>query len=152
MSAELVFESRLSYHVMRQEGAVELDPVITLQLELTGGPKIYASDSFMINHAAWSMTIQRHKPGILLPTEPPGWVNYTAGAGKSQCVIDIHQSSERFASLLDMFKGGHASEITVVVEGLADSADYSKKWDTAALERMPVQSIRFEFPLPQSEA
>ncbi|NHZ98530.1 hypothetical protein [Massilia sp. CCM 8734] len=152
MTAELVFESRLSYHVLRQEGIVELDPVIALQLELTGGPNMYASDSFMINHAAWSMTIRRHNPAHLPSTEPPGWVKYTAVGDKSLCVIDIHQSPERFASLLDMFKGGHASEITVVVDGLADTADYSKKWDTAAHASMPVRSICFEFPLPQSEA
>lgn len=152
MTAELVFESRLSYHVLRQEGIVELDPVIALQLELTGAPKIYASDSFMINHAAWSMTIRRHNPENLPPTEPPGWVNYTAAAGKSLCVVDIHQSPDRFTALLDMFRGGHASEITIVVDGLADSADYSKKWDTAARASMPLRSICFEFPLPQSEA
>ncbi|HEX8611070.1 MAG TPA: hypothetical protein VF800_07245 [Telluria sp.] len=152
MSAELVFESRLSYHVLRQEGSVELDPVITLQLGLTGAPTIYASDSFMINHAAWSMTIRRHNLEKSPPTEPPGWVNYTAATGKSLCVIDIHQSPERFTTLLDLFKGGHASEITIIVDELADTADYSKKWDTTVRARMPVRSICFEFPLPQSEA
>lgn len=152
MSAELVFESRLSYHVLRQEGTVELDPVITLQLELTGAPKIYASDSFMINHAAWSMTIRRHRAPTLPPSEPPGWINYTATGGKSLCMIDIRQSPERFSALLDMFKGGHASEITLIVDQLADTADYSKKWDTAARASMPVSTICFEFPLPQSEA
>lgn len=152
MSAELMFESRLSYHVLRQQGIVELDPVITLQLELTGGPRMYASDAFMINHAAWSMTIRRYTPARLLPTKPPGWVKYTASGGKALCLIDIHQSPERFTSLLDMFKGGHASEITVFIDGLAKTADYSKKWNTAARASLPVSAICFEFPLPQSEA
>ncbi|MDQ1834412.1 hypothetical protein [Massilia scottii] len=152
MAAELVFESKLSYHVLRQEGAVEIEPLISLQLELTGGPRIYASDLLIINNAAWSMTIRRRSPATPPAAHLPDSMNYTRAAQKSRCVIDVHQSPERFASLLDMFKGGHASEITVFVENLADSADYSKKWDTAAHASMPVKSICFEFPLPQSEA
>ncbi|NHZ82260.1 hypothetical protein F2P44_23705 [Massilia sp. CCM 8695] len=152
MAAELVFESRLSYHVLRQEGAVEIEPAISLQLELTGGPQIYASDTVIINNAAWSMTIRRRSPAMPPAPHPPDAMSYTRATDKWRCVIDVHQSPERFASLLDMFKGGHASEITVVVDHLADMGDYSKKWDTAAHPSMPVKSICFEFPLPQSEA
>ena len=151
MSNELFFESRLSYLVLRQEGAVEVAPVILLQLELLGGPKIYASDASVIYSAVWSMTIRRHSATPSLPAETSGLVRYALADGKSTCMIDVHQSPERFSALMNMFKGGHASEITVLVDDWASMADYSKKWDTTEQATLTVKSICFEFPLPQSE-
>lgn len=151
MSSELVFESKLSYLVLRQEGAVETEAVISLQLELSGGPQIYASDASIINNAAWSMTVRRHSMAQPLSAVTLGSLKHSADANKTRCVIEVHQSPERFAALLDMFKGGHASEITVVVDGLTTLADYSKKWDTASGPSMAIKAIGFEFPLPQSD-
>ena len=152
MTVELVFESRLVYQMLRQDGAVEMEPVITLQLEMTDGPQIYASDGSIINDAAWSMSICRHVPPTQTVTHTPGWVNYAAVADKARCVIDIHQSPDRYGALLEMLKGGRASEITVIIDALVETADYSKKWDTAGRASIPIKSICFEFPLPQSEA
>ena len=71
--------------------------------------------------------------------------------GKTQCFIDVHQSSERFASLLALLKCGHPSEITVVVDDLTDKSDYSKDWDTAQGAIIRVKTLGFEFPLPERE-
>ena len=152
MTAELVFETRSICQLLRQVGAVELEPVISLQLELTGGPKIYASDASVINKAVWSMTIHRRRRARQLVAHIPGAIHYVVDDGKTRCTIDVDQSAERFAALLEMFKGGRASEITVTVDALADTLDYSKKWDTAAGPRLAIRAICFDFPLPQSEA
>jgi hypothetical protein len=152
MSAELLFESRLSYHVLRQNGAAEDAPFISLRLALTDGPIIYASNGAVVNASAWSMVIRRGSPAGLPPEQGFGTMRYGAANGKPACVIDIEQSPERFAALLDMFKGGHASEITVNVDDMVDKADYSKNWHTAAHPSIAIAAICFEFPLPQSEA
>ncbi|WP_426113157.1 hypothetical protein [Massilia sp. PWRC2] len=148
MTVELIFESRSSVQVLRQDGAAESEPVISLQLQLTGGPRIYTSASRLLNNVAWSMKIFRHSG----TNHPPGWLRYVGDAKQARCAIDVHQSPERYAALLDMFRGGHVSEMTVMVEGLNDQPDYSKRWDTAANPSLTVQSICFEFPLPQSDA
>ena len=152
MTAELVFESRSSVQVLRQDGAVESEPVISLQLELTAGPKIYADGAAIVNKAAWSMQIHRHSRVRLDATHQPGWMGYASEGNQAHCAIEVHQSPERYAALLDMFRGGHVSEITVVVDGLSDKSDYSRSWDTVAVPNLVIKSVRFEFPLPQSEA
>ena len=81
-----------------------------------------------------------------------GHIAYARADGKPRCIIEVQQSPERYDALLDMFKDGYVSEITVLIDGLADQPDYSKKWDTAAGDRLTVKAICFEFPLPQSEA
>ena len=85
---------------------------------------------------------------------PPslGSVHYALAKGRPRCVIEVGQAPQRFAALLDMFKGGHASEITVTIDDLADKPDYSKDWNTALHATVPIRAICFEFPLPQSEA
>ncbi len=150
MDTVLCFESRQNYHVLRQDDAVETAPFITLQLVLTDGPTIYASDFSVISKASWNMTIWRR--GADDEAAPPlGSVHYAMSKGKPRCVIDVHQSPERFASLLALFKCGHPSEITVVVDGLADKSDYSKDWNTAEGTVVRVKSLSFEFPLPERE-
>lgn len=152
MTVELVFESRTIFQVLRQEGATENEPLISLQLALTGGPKIYAAGSAIINNGAWSMTIHRHAHARADASHSPGSLTFAMDAGRSRCAIEVHQSRERYAALLEMFRGGYVSEITVVVEGLADKGDYSKRWDTAATPSLTIKSLCFEFPLPQGEA
>jgi len=151
MGAELLFESRSTNHVLRQAGTVEEAPYLALRLELTDGPIIYVADGAVVHPSAWSLTI--HRCGLAeSPPHVSGTLRYVGSGGKPRCVIEVHQSPERYAALLDMFKGSDASEITVMVDGLADKADYSKSWNTALRPSIAIQSISFEFPLPQSEA
>lgn len=152
MTTKLVFESNLAHQVLRQEGTAEVDPFISLQLEFTDGPQIYTADSSAVNEMAWSLKIQRHgQTGLHVPL-PPSTMNYVAEEGKSRCILEVHQSPERYADMLAMFRGGYLSEITVIVEGFVDNADYSKLWDTDARESIAIKSICFEFPLPQNES
>jgi hypothetical protein len=150
MSTELLFESRLMYHVLHQDTGGESAPFLSLQLVLTDAPTMYASDAAIVNKAAWRMVIHRQSPE-LEPAALLGTIAYDATHGKPACVIDVFQSPERFAALLEMFKGGHASEITVIVNDLVEKADYSKDWDTALHATIRVTSLCFEFPLPQNE-
>jgi hypothetical protein len=152
MSTELIFESRASHQVLRQDGAVESEPVIALELELMSGPNIYAAGAAIVNKAAWHMKIHRHPGAPTASGGPAGSIAYAAAEGKSRCTIAVHQSPGRYAALLDMFKGGYVSEITVMVAGLSDRPDYSKGWDTTAGTELAIEAICFEFPLPQSEA
>lgn len=148
MTVQLIFESRSSVQVLRQDGSVENEPVISLQLQLTGGPKIYSASATLLNNLAWSMTIVRRQG----PGQPAGSLHYLGEGKPPRCAIEVHQSPERYAALLDMFRGGHVSEITVVVGGLAERPDYSRRWDTAATAVLALESVCFEFPLPQSDA
>lgn len=152
MGAELLFESRTTRHVLRQHGGTEEAPVIALELALTDAPTIYASGGAIINRAAWSMIIRETRPDAGGAPVAPAAMHYAATGDGPRCVIDVPQSPERFAALLTMFRGGHASEITVIVAHLLDKADYSKDWNTALHASLPIASLCFEFPLPQNEA
>lgn len=152
MGAKLLFESRLIHHVMRQEGRMESAPVISMRLEMTDGPVIYASGGAVLKASAWGMQITRCCDDVVPATHIAGTIRYVATEPRPLCVIELEQSPDRFAALLDMFKGGHASEITVLVDDLADKADYSKEWNTSLQSSIAITSICFEFPLPQSEA
>lgn len=149
MDAVLCFESRQSYHVLRQDEDVEAAPFISLQLVLTDGPTIYASDFSVVNRSSWTMTIW--KRGAAEEAPPLGTVHYAMSKDKPRCVIEVHQAPERFAALLDLFKGGNPSEITVVLGGLTDKSDYSREWNTALGTAIRVKSVGFEFPLPERE-
>ncbi|WP_332878408.1 hypothetical protein [Massilia sp. S19_KUP03_FR1] len=150
MDTVLYFESRQNYHVLRQDEEVETAPFITLQLVLTDGPTIYASDFSVISKAGWNMTIWK-RGADEVAAAPLGSVQYAVSKGKPHCVIEVHQSAERFASLLALLKCGHPSEITVVVDGLTDKSDYSKDWNTAQGTIIRVKTLSFEFPLPERE-
>lgn len=152
MSSKLVFESRLIFNLLRQEETVENESVISLQLELTDGPQIYASDDSVVNDSIWSMRIHRHVGSVKEVLPPPSCMTYAIGDRKARCAIEIHQTPERYVETLEMFKGGHVSEITVVVANFSDNADFSKIWNTCAQAKMAIESICFEFPLPQSDA
>ena len=148
MTVQLIFESKTSVQVLRQDGVVESEPLIALQLQLTGGPKIYGAAARLLNNVAWTMNIVRHRG----PGHPASVLRYIDDGKGPRCAIDVHQSAERYAALLDMFRGGHVSEMTVLVEGFAERPDYSRRWDTAAAPSLVIASICFEFPLPQSDA
>jgi hypothetical protein len=152
MGAMLSFESRQSCHVLRQDGPVENAPYISLLLTLIDGPTMYASDAAVINKSAWNMKIQKRSAADYSVSQAIGSVQYLATKDKPRCMIEVHQSAERFDELLEMFKGGHVSEITIIVDQLADKPDYSKNWNTALHTSIPVTSLSFEFPLPQFEA
>lgn len=148
MTTKLVFESNLVHQVLRQEGTAEVEPVISLQLEFTDGPQIYSSDSSAVNDLAWSLRIQRQCTDA---PPPPITMSYVAVEQERRCTIDLHQSPERYAAMLQMFRGGYVSEITVVVEAFVVKADYSRLWNTDAQSSIAINSICFEFPLPQNE-
>lgn len=152
MTCKLVFESRLISHLLRQEETFENESVISLQLELTEAPRIYASDESVINDSIWTMRIHRHIGAVSSVLPPPSGMTYVSGDRRPRCAIEVHQSPERYAETLEMFKGGHVSEISVVVDGFADNADYSKIWNTSTQANIAIESICFEFPLPQNEA
>lgn len=152
MGTTLVFESRLTFHVLRQDEAGESAPFLSLRLALTDAPMIYASQAAVVNRAVWHMVIRRRVAADASLPAILGTVTYAAAEGRPNCVIDIVQSPQRFAALLDMLRGGHASEITVVVGDLRENGDYSREWNTARDTTLPVTSIAFEFPLPQTEA
>lgn len=152
MTTELVFESRSSVQILRQDGAIECEPVIALQLALMSGPNIYVSDGPMLNHARWTMQVARRSGAADSGAPGAGAMLYAREDQQAHCAIEVSKSPQRYAALLDMFRGGHVSEITIKVRGLVEKADYSKAWDTAAGASLTIESIRFEFPLPQSEA
>jgi len=96
--------------------------------------------------------IRMHRPAGFAAPPSLGSVHYALAKGRPRCVIEVLQTPERFAALLDKFKGGHPSEITVAIDDLADKPDYSKDWNTALHATVPIRAICCEFPLPQSEA
>ncbi|HEU4376513.1 MAG TPA: hypothetical protein VFS02_23670 [Telluria sp.] len=151
MPTKLVFESNLVHHVMQQEGTVEIEPLILLQLEFTDGPQVYTSGASAINDLPWSLRIRRQGQTGLQVHHPESTINYVAEEEALRCTIEVPLSPERYAAMLDMLKGGYVCEITVMVAGFVDKADYSKFWNTDAQASLPIKSICFEFPLAQNE-
>jgi hypothetical protein len=145
MTTTLNFETGPVQLSLRQCAGAGLAPAITVQLHATGGAQIYVGQSQPINEARWVMTISAAAASQLHS------LSYAAPDGRPLCTILVSQSPERFAILLDLFKGGNASEITVDIEGLVALSDYSRRWDVLASPVLPVSSVCFEFPLPQSD-
>lgn len=142
MATKLSFETGPIQLSLRQCGTVDQAPAITVQLHATGDAQIYTSEANPINEARWVMTITS--------SAAPALYSLTyAGGERALCTILVSQSPERFAILLDMFKGGNASEIMIDVDGLIELSDYSRKWDTRAAPTLVISSVCFEFPLPQ---
>lgn len=146
MTTTLSFETGPVQLSLRHCAGRDQAPAIAVQLHVTGGAQIYAGEAQPINEARWVMTITS------AAAAEPYSLSYAAAGERALCTIVVSQSPERFAILLDLFKGGNASEITVDIEGLAESSDYSRKWDTRAAPTLVVSSVCFEFPLPQDEA
>ncbi|MEJ7805576.1 MAG: hypothetical protein WKG03_06610 [Telluria sp.] len=145
MPTTLVFETGPVQLALRQCESLEQAPVITLQLHAATDPHIYTADGQALAEARWVMTItsgaepELYSLGYALPGE------------RALCTLLVSQSPDRFATLLDMFKGGNVSEISFDVEGLVALSDYSRQWDTRAAPTLAVSSVCFEFPLPQDE-
>jgi hypothetical protein len=151
VTTELCFESRSASYRLRQQGGDEGEQAISLDLELTSAPQIYASNSLIVNDAAWRMTILASNTTVV-PGAASGWVTYSVTDSRQSCLVELVQSNDRFRTLLEMFKGGHVSEITMVFDDLTSNPDYSRTWDSAGQARLPISSVCFEFSLPLSEA
>lgn len=151
---ELLFETRGILLSLGESAtaSASLSATITIELSMFPQKKIYLPSGRILEKARWQMIISETvepQPGDAgsmgaVTTEQDGDIDH--------CFILINPDSARFAELREMFKGGHASEITVGVDGLTDNNDFSKKWDTGRMPALTVQSISFDFPLPQSEA
>lgn len=145
--AVLIFETREALLTLEQNGEQDDIPVISLKLSLTNRPAVYISGGKQLQPSSWSMTIRADDTAVEV-----GWISYINNDGKGECTLVINQSSTRFDDVLDMFKGGHASEISIEVEGMTQKDDYSSLWNTDAEPMLMVSRASFEFPLPQSEA
>ncbi len=145
--AALIFETREAVLTLEQNGDQNDIPVISLQLNLANRPTIYISGGKLLQPARWSMTIRADDTSVEV-----GWLSYVEHDGKGECGLEINQSQARFDDVLDMFKGGHASEISIDVDGMTKKDDYSSQWDTDNTPTLTVTRASFEFPLPQSEA
>jgi hypothetical protein len=113
-------------------------------------PIVYVSSGQKLQQSRWTMVVTGGPSGD--DKREVGSLTYADVDGKGECLVSVEQSESRFRELVDMFKGGHASEITVVTEGMAKRDDYSSQWDTDRVPKLNVLSVSFEFPLPQSEA
>lgn len=145
--ATLIFETREAVLTLEQNGDQDDIPVVSLKLSLSNRPAVYIAGGKLLQPSSWTMTIRADDTAVEV-----GWMSYVENDGKGECTLDINQSSTRFDDVLDMFKGGHASEISIEVEGMRQKDDYSSQWDTAAQPILTVSRVSFEFPLPQSEA
>ena len=145
--AALTFETREALLTLDQNGDEEAAPVISLKLSLSSRPTVYVSGGAVLQSARWTMIIRADDQARQV-----GTLNYAANDGKPECQVLINQSSRRFHDVLEMFKGGHASEITIEADGMKHQGDYSSHWDTDASPVLTVLRVSFEFPLPQSEA
>jgi hypothetical protein len=148
--AALTFETREALLTLEQSGNDDAAPVISLKLGLSSTPTVYIANGQLLQAARWTMHIGEAEPGG--KARDAGSLTYTNNDGKGECLILVKQSRARFLDVLDMFKGGHASEITIVVDGMQQRDDYSSLWNTETTPRLDVLRVSFEFPLPQSEA
>ncbi|WP_426102111.1 hypothetical protein [Massilia sp. TSP1-1-2] len=145
MPTRLSFETGPVQLSLRHSAVIEHAPAITVQMHATGDAQIYTADAQALHDARWVMTITS------ACTPQPFTLSYAAAGERAQCSVAVNQSAQRFALLLEMFKGGAAFEILIDIEGLIALSDYSRKWDTHAVPVLAVSSVCFEFPLPQSE-
>ena len=146
--AALTFETREVLLTLEQNGNVDDAPVISIKLGLSSAPTVYLSNGRTLRDAGWTMIVRELADG----KREPGSLTYTDNAGKGECLVLIHQSPRRFQTMVEMFKGGNASEITIVTDGIEHRDDYSSQWNIDLHPRLHVLGVSFEFPLPQSEA
>ena len=149
--AALTFETREVLLTLAQQAHAEDTAVITIKLRLSSSPAVYVSGGKLLAQASWNMVVRALPPGAGAPGEL-GMMSYGGADGTSECLIVIDQAPARFHTIVEMFRGGHVSEITVVTDGMTLQDDYSSQWDTEAQPRLAVVQVSFEFPLPQSEA
>lgn len=144
--AALIFETREAILTLEQNGDQDDIPVISLELDLANRLMVYISGGRLLQPSRWKMTIRASD------IVEVGSISYLDNDGKDECVLVINQSQARFDDVLGMFKGGHASEISIDIDGMTSRDDYSSHWDTDARPTLTVARASFEFPLPQSEA
>ncbi len=150
--AELTFETREALLTLEQNGNEDDMPVISLTLLLSTGPTVYISNGQTLQDVSWTMLVRQLQAGTDNAGREPGSLTYTSSDDNGECLVLINQSADRFQTIVDMFKGGHASEITIVTDGMESRDDYSSAWNTDLAPRLNVLRVSFEFPLPQSEA
>jgi hypothetical protein len=148
----LTFETREALLRLEQSGNEDSAPIITLKLSLSSQPTIYISGGQLLQPSRWTMAIRARAPSDQADQHQAASLTYSVNDGVGECLVQVEQTATRFADLLTMFKGGHTSEITLVIEGLQQQDDYSSLWDTDLTPTLAVINIGFEFPLPQSEA
>lgn len=149
---ELLFETRGILLSLGESASASLSATITIELSMFPQKKIYLPSGRILEKARWKMIIIETFEAPPGGTASMGSITTEEDGDIDHCFVSINHGSARFAELREMFKGGHASEITVRVDGLIDSSDFSKKWDTGRMPALNVESISFDFPLPQSEA
>lgn len=150
--AALTFETREVLFTLEQNGNEDDGPVISIKLRLSASPAVYMSNGQMLQQASWSMIVRELDPATDDATRELGSLTCTDNEGKGECLVLINQTPDRFLNVVEMFKGGHASEITIVTDGMDQQDDYSSRWNTVDNPRVTVLRVSFEFPLPQSEA
>lgn len=150
--AALTFETREALLRLEQSGNEDGAPAITLKLGLSTSPTVYLSNGKLLQNAKWTMVVRGRAPDADDGQRAAGSLSYTDADGNGECLVQIEEKASRFADLLAMFKGGHASEITLLIEGLQQRDDYSCQWDTEGMPTLAVLNVGFEFPLPQSDA
>ena len=150
--AELTFETREVLLTLEQNGNEDDTPAISLTLILSTGPTVYLPNGKTLQDVSWNMLVRELQSGADDVNRQPGSLTYTSGEDKGECLVLINQSAERFDAMVGMFKGGRASEITIVTDGMEARDDYSSRWNTDLAPRLNVLRVAFEFPLPQSEA
>lgn len=145
--ALLIFETREALLTLEQNSGQDDVPLISLKLNLSNRPTIYVAGGKLLRPSCWSMTIRADDTAVKV-----GSLHFADNDGKGECMLVINQSTARFDDVLAMFKGGHASEISIDVDGTTPRDDYSSHWDTLTTPVLTVTRASFNFPLPQSEA
>ena len=150
MLTRLSFESGNVNLALKQIGSAETRAVITLQVSFNSNVSIYMPDHALLNNARWTMAVLGPDLNQGEP-DPLGSLTYRHSDGVPDCAIVIYQSAARFHTLLEMFKGGHVSEITIEADGIVEMTDYSRRWVSDPTLPLALHSVSFEFPLPQRE-
>jgi len=148
--AVLTFETREVLLTLEQRGEENRAPIISIKLKLSSTPTVYVAKRQNLAKAQWMMIVREMQPGDAAGS--PGSVTYSENDGKPECRVIINHSPDRFHDLVEMFKGGHTSEIAIELGGLQRRDDYSSDWNTDSMPELCVLRVSFEFPLPQNEA
>ncbi len=147
----LLFETRGILLSLGENAGAELSATMSIELAMFPQKTIYLPSGRILDKARWKMSITE-VTGTPSAADPIGSVSTEQDKDIDHCLIAISQGSARFGQLRELFKGGYASEITVSVSGLTENKDFSYSWNTGQRPSLTVESIIFDFPLPQSDA
>lgn len=148
----LLFETRGILLSLGESAGAELSATISIELAMFPQKTIYLPSGRILDKARWKMNITEKTGTPAAGPGPMGSVSTEEDKDADHCLIAISHGSARFGQLRELFKGGYASEITVRVSGLTENKDFSYSWNTGLTPSLTVESITFDFPLPQSEA